>query len=55
MSLNRDQWVAMWDNVKEMEHTIKFATEMSLVKRQRLLNKINKIKADIESVIGQME
>jgi hypothetical protein len=55
MSLNREQWIKMWDNIKEMEAIITFASELTLIKRRRLLNKIELMKKDVESVIGQME
>lgn len=56
MSLNRMDWIEMWNTIKELEREIKFDNRMALVKRQRIINKyINKIKSQIESVVGQME
>ena len=55
MSLTREQWIEMWHRINALEKEIKFSTELSLVKRQRMLNKTEATKKDIQSVIGQME
>lgn len=55
MSLTREQWIEMWHRTKAIEKEIKFAAELPLIKRQRILNKIEQTKRDIQAVIGQME
>lgn len=53
MSLNRAQWEDMWENIKKVE---KLAYRLpSAIERQRLLNIVERIKNQIQSVIGQME
>lgn len=53
MSLTRQEWEEMWKTCKTIEGLLRFA--MPLVTRQRLQNQVNKIKKQIQSVIGQME
>ena len=55
MSLTRDQWVEMWNDIKGIERTVKFCQEMPRGQRAIILSKIEKIKNQIQSVIGQME
>ena len=55
MSLNRDQWVEMWNDIKGIERTVKFCEEIPRGRRRLIIDKIKRIKVQIESVIGQME
>lgn len=55
MSLTREQWVDMWTDVKAIEQNVKFCDEMPRGKRVIIITKINRVKAQIQSVIGQME
>ena len=55
MSLTREQWVEMWHDVKAIEKTVKFCSEMPRGQRAVTLSKIDRIKVQIQSVIGQME
>lgn len=55
MSLTREQWLEMWDKLKRVEKDVKFAVEMPLIKRQRVLNNLEHVKIQVQSVIGQME
>lgn len=55
MSLTRDQWVEMWNDIKGIERTVKFCQEMPRGQRATTLSKIERIKNQIQSVIGQME
>ncbi len=55
MSLTREQWVEMWEDVKGIERTVKFCQEMPRGQRITTIDKIIRIKNQIQSVIGQME
>jgi hypothetical protein len=53
MSLTRDEWCKMWESIK----TIEIATKMlkSPPTRQIIRYEVEKIKKQIQSVVGQME
>ncbi len=55
MSLTRAQWNKMWDEIKAIEREIKFCNEIPRGKRVIIITKIERVKEQIESVIGQME
>lgn len=52
-SLNRLEWEAMWFSIKIIEDNA--SRLKSPPTRQRILWEVNKIKKQIQSVIGQME
>lgn len=53
MSLTRDEWVMMWNEIKRLEYEV---TLMPNSRRKTfMMERIFYIKAQIQSVIGQME
>jgi len=52
MSLTREQWEEMWKQVKHIEV---IAINMNSPRGTMIMMELNKIKASIESVIGQQE
>lgn len=53
MSLTRDEWVMMWNEIKRIEYEVlKMRTNK---KKSFILERIFYIKTQIQSVIGQME
>lgn len=55
MSLTRDEWLEMWNDVKAIERTVQFCSEMPRGQRAIVITKIKRVKEQIQSVIGQME
>lgn len=53
MSLTREEWVAMWNAIKRMQFQVE-RLKYSITK-EKLLNEIFYMKAQIQQVIGQME
>lgn len=53
MSLTRAQWAEMWESVKSIEFDA--ALLQSNVVKKSIMIEVNKIKEQIQSVIGQME
>jgi len=53
MSLNKEQWIEMWNSVCAIEAQAKGL--ISTLKKQRILAEIAKLKKLIQEVIGQME
>lgn len=51
MSLTREEWLQMWEEIKVLERIIqKFAHPTSMA-----MKKITSIKSKIQSVVGQLE
>lgn len=56
MSLTRDEWCKMWESVKTIEHLFMNDSHLSKAKIEiRVQRELDKIKQQIQSVIGQME
>lgn len=55
MSLTRDEWVQMWNSVKRLESVVKNSFSLGNPNRKLALEEIEKVKQQIQSVIGQME
>lgn len=53
MSLTRAQWVEMWESIKSIEADAKILN--SKVVKKSILDEVQRIKEQIQSVIGQME
>lgn len=56
MSLTRDEWCKMWETAKTIESIAKSLKSKAHQNRiNQILFEVNKIKKDIQSVVGQME
>ena len=56
MSLTRDEWCKMWESVKTIEGVVYNAGNLPRAKIDIImLREVEKIKQQIQSVIGQME
>lgn len=57
MSLTRNEWVEMWESVKTIEDRIRLIPRIRSMDcpRTEIEIQVNKIKKQIQSVIGQME
>lgn len=59
MSLTRAEWIKMWDSVKRLERLsnelIAQKSPNNLRRGTIIRTEVNKMKTQIESVIGQME
>jgi len=53
MSLTRNEWIEMWNTVKRIEYLTKKLRNS--ITRKKIINDLFYIKAQIQSVIGQME
>jgi hypothetical protein len=53
MSLTRAEWCRMWESIKKIEYEIQLP--MWKKRRREILQETERIKEQIQSVIGQME
>lgn len=54
MSLTRAEWEEMWKSIKRLENLVEFHVRFGRP-RIEALREVEKIKQQIQSVIGQME
>lgn len=54
MSLTRNQWINMWEEIKKIER-LTFSIHTTARKKEEILIEVGKIKGKIQEVIGQME
>lgn len=55
MSLTREQWLEMWESAKKIERLADYLYFTNLIRSNEIKVEIRFIKAQIQSVIGQME